>query len=315
MFRKVTNLLLVLVGTMTCILGLMSPASALEEGDIVMQARPAGQEIELLPGEPYRGHITVTNIGRLPFDFSVSTRPYQVLNDSYDPDFVTENDYTKLYNWIKLDQTAYHLEPGASTEVEFEIAVPANVPGGGQYAALMVETSDSKDSAATMQTISQLASLLYAHVDGEEHIGGVIMSQNLPSFLLGSPFTSSVTVKNDGNIDFRMEHSLAIYDFFTNREVFTPDAVDADGNALGKANLVVLPATSRTSDLTWDGAPQLGVFRAVSHVTFLDQDSTKEQIVFICPVWLAGLVVFFVILMVLWLVLRIHKRKQNKPLI
>lgn len=315
MFRKVTNLLLVFIGALTCTLGLISPVSALEAGDIVMQVRPAGQEIDLVPGEPYTGSVTVANIGRLPFNFIVSARPYQVLNDSYDPDFTTENDYTKLCNWISFTETEYHLEAGESTEVDFTIEVPDDVPGGGQYAAVMVETSDSKDANATMQTISQLASLLYAHVDGEQHVGGVIMTQSLPRFLLGSPFTSTVTVKNDGNVDFRFNHTLTIRDFFTNREVFTPDAVDLDGQPLGTANLIVLPTTSRTSKLTWDGAPQLGVFRAISQVTFLDQDSTKEQIVFICPVWLAGIVVFFIILMILWVVLRIRRRKQNKPLV
>jgi hypothetical protein len=177
----------------------------------------------------------------------------------------------------------------------------------------MFATSDSKDADATMQTISQLASIIYAHVEGEEHIGGVVVTQNLPSFLLGSPFSSTVTVKNDGNVDFRFEHTLEIRDFFTNREVFTPDAVDLDDQPLGTANLVVLPTTSRTSTLTWDGAPQLGVFRAVSRVTFLGEDSVKEQIVFICPVWLAGIVVFFVVLMILWIILRIRKHKQNRP--
>ena len=60
-----------------------------------MQARPAGQEIELVPGEVVEGSVTVANIGRLPFNFTTSVKPYQVLNEAYDPDFVTENDYTK----------------------------------------------------------------------------------------------------------------------------------------------------------------------------------------------------------------------------
>jgi len=298
---------------MACTLSLISPVSALETGDIVMQARPAGQEIDLAPGETVDGKVTVTNIGRLPFNFTTSVKPYQVLNEAYDPDFVTENDYTKLANWVSFNQTEYHLEAGESTEVKFTIRVPDGVPGGGQYAAIMIETNDSKDANATMQTISQLASIIYAHVEGEEHISGAVVAQSLPRFLLGSPFASTVTVQNDGNTDFRFEHNLTIHDFFTNREVFTPDAVDFNGRPIGTANLVVLPATARTSTLTWDGAPKLGVFRAISRVTFLGQDSTKEQIVFICPVWLAGIVVFFLILMVLWMVLRIRRRRQNRP--
>lgn len=313
MFRKVTQSLLVFIGTMACALNLVSPASALEAGDIVMEARPAAQDFELIPGEHYTGSITISNIGRLPFTFTVKASPYQVIDEDYTPDFVTQNDYTKLYNWLSFNQTEYHLEAGASAEVLFEIEVPSDAPGGGQYAAIIASTSDSKDAGSTMQMISQLASLLYTHVEGDQHVGGVVTKQELPSFLLGSPFTSTVTVKNDGNVDFRFEHTLTIHDFFTNREVFTPDAIDENDQAVGMASLIVLPETSRTNSLTWEGAPQLGVFRAISRVTYLGQESVKEQIVFICPVWLAGAVVFCIVLMVLWIVLRIRKRKQNRP--
>lgn len=313
MFRKATNLLFVFLGTIGFMLGLVSPASALEVGDIVMQAMPAEQEIMLAPGLSEFGSIEVSNVGRLPLNFTVSTRPYQVLNSDYDPDFTTENDYTKLSNWVTFRQTEYHLEPGESAMVQFRIDVPEDIPGGGQYAAVIIETRDSKDPNATMRTVSQIASLLYTHVDGEEHIGGVIVSQKLPRFLLGSPFTSSVTVKNDGNVDFRIKHTLTIRDFFTNREVLSPESVNANGQTIGTVEPIVLPATSRTSDLTWEGAPQLGLFRAISHVSFLDQESTEERVVFICPIWLAGIVVFGVVLMILWLILRIRKRKQNRP--
>jgi len=289
------------------------PASALEPGDIVLQIQPAERELNLSPGTRHQGSLEVANIGRLPFDFTVSTRPYQVLNENYDPDFSTANDYTKLANWIHFSRTSYHLAAGESINVNFEIIVPSDVPGGGQYAAIIVETRDSQDDQATMRTVNQVASLIYARVAGETRFSGHIVDQSLPRFLLGSPFTSSVTIQNDGNIDFRATHSLAIYDFFTNREVFSPEAVDAEGQVVGTVSPVILPGTSRTSRLTWDGAPQLGVFRAVSTVSFLETNETKEQIVFICPVWLAGLVVFFVVLMLLWLILRIRKRHQKKP--
>lgn len=313
MFRKVSKFLSVLLGIMAFMLSFVSPVSALEAGDIVMQVKPAEQELDLSPGAQYTSQVKVINIGRLPFSFKALARPYQVLNDAYDPDFTTENDYTKLYNWISFSKTEFRLEPGEEVDVEFEVKVPEDVPGGGQYAAVIIETSDSKDANATMQTISQVASLIYAHVEGEEHIGGVIMAQNLPKFLLGSPFSSTVTVKNDGNVDFRFTHTLTIYDFFTKREVFSPESTNLEGETIGTANPIVLPTTTRSNILTWDGAPQLGVFRAVSRVSFLDQDSTKEQVVFICPVWLAGIVVFFIILMILWVILRIRKRKQNRP--
>ncbi len=291
------------------------PASALEAGDIVVQIKPAEQTFDLVPGQSYLGSIMVENTGRLPFNFTVSAKPYQVKNEDYDPDFSTVTDYTKLQNWITFNQNEYHIEPGQSLEVIFEINVPEDVPGGGQYAAIIIETRDSVDPEAHVRIISQLAAILYGHVQGEEHVGGVIVAHSLPRFLLGSPFSVSVTVKDDGNTDFRVTHTLTVRDFFTNREVFSPEAVIEDGSRPGYASVFVLPGTSRRNILTWSGAPQLGVFKAVQTVSYLDKTETYEQLVIICPIWLAGLVVFFVVLMIIWIVMRIRKRRHNRPVL
>lgn len=311
--KTVTIILSILLCAMTFSLGQISPVSALEAGDIVIQVKPADQEISLLPGQILDGKITVQNIGRLPFNFTVSTRPYQVLNENYDPDFSTENSYTRLHNWITFPETNFSIEPGAEQVVNFRITVPDDIPGGGQYAAIIVETRDSMADDASVRIVSQLASLIYAHVSGEEHIGGVLMSHNLPSFLLGSPFTASALVKNDGNVDFRAIQTLTIYDFFTNREVLNEDSISDEGIHLGRTTPMVLPETQRSISLTWDGAPQLGVFRAVQTISFLDQSYTYEQVVVICPIWLAGIAVFLVALMVIWLILRLRSRKRNRP--
>lgn len=311
--KTVTIILSILLCAMTFSLGQISPAAALEAGDIVIQVKPANQEISLMPGQILDGKITVQNIGRLPFNFTVSTRPYQVLNENYDPDFSTENSYTRLHNWITFPETNFSLEPGAEQVVDFRITVPEDIPGGGQYAAIIIETRDSMASDAGVRIVSQLASLIYAHVSGEEHIGGVLMAHSLPSFLLGSPFTANAVVKNDGNVDFRAVQTLTIYDFFTNREVLNEESISDEGIHLGRTTPMILPETQRSISLTWDGAPQLGVFRAVQTISFLDQSYTYEQVVVICPIWLAGIAVFLVALMIIWVILRLRSRKRNRP--
>ncbi len=313
MLKKTAKILAILFFAMTFSLGQISPASALEAGDIVIQIKPADQEIELSPGKVVYGQVTVQNVGRLPFTFTVSTKPYQVLNENYDPDFNTENSYTKLHNWITFPQESFQLEPGASQDVSFKITVPENVPGGGQYAAIIVETRDSMSSDAGVRIISQLASLIYAHVEGEEHVGGVLMNHSLPNFLLSSPFTARATVKNDGNVDFRLTHTLKITDFFTNREVLSADSVDENGNFIAKATPMILPETQRSSAITWKGAPQLGVFKVTQTISFLDQTYTYDQVLVLCPIWLAGAVVFFIFLIILWVILRLRKRKRGRP--
>ncbi len=291
---------------------LPSPVSALEAGDIVVELKPGGQRLNLIPGQTTTGKIYVHNKGRLDFTFTLSARPYRVTNEDYDPDFSTETDYTKLHNWIHFKQDSYRLAAGEELEVPFSVEAPLNLPSGGQYAAVIVETRDSADPDASVRTVNQVASLLFGQVEGETQIGGVLMAHSLPHFLLSSPFTASMTVKNDGNIDFRAIETLTIYDFFTGREVFGTSN-SGDDQSPAELRATILPATTRTSSVTWEGAPQLGIFRAVQTINFLDQAYTYEQIVFLCPIWLAGAVVVLIVLALIWLVLRIRRRKHSRP--
>lgn len=288
-------------------------ASAVGPGDIVIQVNPADQEVELIPGESIEAQIKVSNVGRLPFSFTPLARPYQVLNDTYDPDFSTENSYTKLHNWITFESPEYHLEPNAEVLVNFRIDVPDDAPAGGQYAAVIFETRDSIDAAATFQAINQIASLLYAHVAGETHEMGLLMTHSIPFLRLGSPIIVTTNVKNDGNIDFRVGHKMTIWNFFTGEEIINPETVANDGTTPGSSSPPILPATSRFSQLSWDGTPALGLFRVRQEITFLDENHVFEQLVFVCPIWLVLLMLFFIFLLIFWIILRIHGRKKHRP--
>lgn len=290
-----------------------TPVSALETGDIVMRVSPVEQELELEPGMQATGSVNVQNVGRQGFNFSVSATPYQVTNDAYDPDFVSENSYTKLHNWISFPKDTFYLEAGAVTTVDFVVNVPDDIPGGGQYAAIMIETRDTIDESAMFQTVGRVASLVYAHVSGDEHIGGVLMGHTMPTILFNPNFSVSATVKNDGNVDFRLDQQLTIRDFFTGREVLTPETVDSKEQTPGHASPVVLPGTARTNVLTWDGAPHLGVFRVHQRIAFLDQVYEFDQIVVFCPIWLIALVLLFLLTMIFWLLVRIFHNRKHQP--
>ncbi len=290
-----------------------SPVSALEAGDVVIQLEPAEQDIALNPGKTFSGIFKVQNVGRLGFDFTLSTRPFQVLNDEYEPDFSTENNYTLLKNWISFPEESYHLEPGAEVEVSYLVDVPLDVPAGGQYAAIVVETRDTIDESSFFHTIGQVATILYGEVAGESRHVGELTDHHLPKILFGQPLSASMTVKNSGNTDFRVTHQLSVYDFFTGNEAFSAETVDADGKKLGTATPRVMPGNERSNILTWTGAPKLGVFKVVQTVSFLDQNYTFEQIVVLCPIWLVGGVVFLIILMIVWLILRARSRKRGRP--
>lgn len=290
------------------------PVAALQAGDIVLSVRPSEQSIALHPGENLDGVVQVSNNGRLDFTFELSSTAFRITNNHYDAEFSNETATTGLPSWISFDQPSYHIGVGEKIEVPFHISVPEDVPSGSQYAAIIVRTKDSADSEATVRVITQVAALVYGHViGGETREEGAVVEQSMTTLLLSKDFSATAVVENTGNIDFRFLHELTIYDFFTGREVVTPDAVDENDNPIAAAALTVLPGTSRTSTLKWDNAPMLGLFRIRQTVSFLEESFTVEKVVFFCPIWLVIAVAAFIVLIILWIIIRAASRKNRQP--
>lgn len=317
--------LLVLGVVLACVLASVpGDVQAIEIGDVVIELKPAEQEFTMVPGGVYAGSLTVTNAGRLSFGFTVSTRPYSASSmscsqdykgsDNYCPDYTTESDYAKLSNWINFDQTSYEVAPGEVATVEFRIRVPEDVPGGGQYAAIIVETRDGIDETSAVRQVNQLAELLYGRVDdGTIREDGTVVEQKLPKIVLGGDFSAYEVTKNTGNVDLRVVHSVSVVDFFTGKEVFSPDSYDDDGDQIGSVRQLIFPGTERSSTITWLNTPKLGVYRVTETVNFLDQDYSYEQMVFVIPVWLVVLIGSFIVLMIIWAILRIRRRRKGRP--
>lgn len=310
MYKKVVLFLSSLI--LSCLF-LVAPVSALEPGDVVMSLKPSEQDVELSPGSSYRGSITVSNVGRLPFDVHASVVPYYVSDDSYNPDFITESSYTKLHTWIQLDQDTYHLEPEGSVNIGFTINVPEDVAGGGQYAAIMLASDADDGSDSAMKVTSQLAALIYGHINGGQmRAEGELIGHTLPNFLFNSDFNISQTVKNSGNVDFKVTQKLTIVNFFSNREVIGPDSIGDDGQYLGYNVSTVLPGTSRTGILSWKDTPMLGLFRVTQEISFLDQEYTYSKLVLICPIWLIIIILAVLIALIVMLIIKIKKKLQPK---
>ncbi len=302
---------------LTLILGISFLASApvsAQSGDVVVSLRPSEQDVELTPGKTYEKSVVVYNIGKKAFDFSVEASPYQTKDNSYEPDFFSENSYTKLSNWIAFEKLDFHVEPSTSAEVNFTITVPDDAPGGGQYAAILIQLSDADADTSGVGIISQLAATIHGHVKGNavRRDGGMI-SHNFPTIILGNAFTITSVFENTGNIDYRVTESWTIRDFFTNREYVGPDSANEDGYTYGTLSAAVLPNTERTIKLNWQDSPAFGVFRVEQTISYFDQTETYSHIVIVCPIWAIVLVGIFIIFGIIWLIAHIISRRSNRP--
>lgn len=292
----------------------VQPASAIRSEDISMMLYPTNQTIELLPGQEKEGKVTITNTGQEGYNVLVSTAPYQVDSETYDPDLSTNNIYTQLYTWITFSQDSYYINPGESVEITFKVNVPEGTAGGGQYAAILIRSEDGLNGEGGVQTIPEVASILLGRIDGPEMApAGEIAEQSIPSFLLGGPLNITEKVYNTGNVDFKVYHAITVTDFFSGEEIVTPTSKNALGNIYGSQTSVVLPGTARSNTITWENTPKIGVVKVKQTVIFLDQELNTEQIVIFCPIWLILGVIFIIFLAVLWIILAARRRKHKQP--
>ena len=75
-----------------------------DEKPIRLQIEPVKRKLKLEPGQSYVSSIKVSNVGTDSFTYTVSVAPYTVINEKYNADYEnTENDYTKMFNWVKID--------------------------------------------------------------------------------------------------------------------------------------------------------------------------------------------------------------------
>lgn len=271
---------------------------------------PGFQEISLHPGDTYHGVFNVVNpdpdAANL-VNFQVYISPFFVLGDDYTISFETQNDFTKMANWVSIDQPRGVVKGKDMIEIPFTIHVPTDVPGGGQYAAFIIRAitpnTQTSESDFSLNINHQVASILYASVDGETHQDGKVINNTIDMFEFDSPVSGSVSIVNTGNIHFDAVYTFKVSSLFSDEELYSTET--------SPKNNIVLPQTTLTSFNTWDDTPNLGIFRVSQTVTFLQDTFTTEKTVFVCPLWFLIIWIIFLVSGLIWLFVSIRHRKNT----
>lgn len=271
-----------------------------------LSVSPTTNKIVLMPGDEYVGKVTVHNPSTagesLAYDAHVD--PFFV-NDEYSVTLGTENDYTRMKDWITLSNGSGVLQGGESADVEYKISVPESAPAGGQYAAIVVATVPSTGGeGVTIREVWQIAMPIYASVAGESKLSGTIGEINMPSFLLNPPLEASFIVENTGNVHTDVTYYTQVFPLFSDEEIYT--------NEENPGTSLVMPGTKRAIVSSWDNAPQVGVFRVVYTVKAFGGESVMEKTIIICPIWLLFIIFFAIFALIFYLVLKAKARKKAK---
>ena len=244
---------------------------------------PMSQNFDLEPGGTYTGSITVANPGNATADFSymVSVAPYGVAGESYEADLATMSNRSMIVDWIKVDNPRGSLKPNETAEINFSITVPENAPAGGQYASLLVteDTGAASSQGVKVNSIFEIASLVYANVAGETVTGGEILENNIPGFAMTGPAKVGALISNTGNIHQTATTVLEVKNLITGETVLPTEQND------GRHSEIIMPETTRRTEYEITELPVVGVVRVSQTIYYNGISSVEMKDILICPIW------------------------------
>ena len=276
---------------------------------------PMSKEISLQPGEVYRGSITISNPADAESDFHyfVDVTPYSVAGEEYTVDFETKSDWSKIVDWITVEEPTGTIAPNGQKEVFYTVNVPADAPAGGQYAMLEVKTDESAsgDDSTSIRNIFGMGSILYAHVAGETTHEGEILTNSIPGFVTNGQPVVSAYINNAGNVHEIARMTLTVKNSLTGEMVFPV------GDETNVFNEIIMPDTTRYITRKLSSLSPLGVFEVTQDIAYIGDSELahNSKIMIMCPLWFLVLVILTVGALIGGVVGIIHKHRKKRRMI
>ena len=308
--KKNKMLLCGIIVTLSTFIGLhiSTPTLANEEKPYVLSVKDWGIDLGTLnPGDVVEGEYIIKNAGTEDFTYEAVAKPYAMLEDGATTSYSVDNLYSQMKEWIVFRNPTGTVPADSEYTIYFTVKVPENAPAGSQYVGLHTTAfpiNDDDAKTSKIQSLVAVAPLLRANINGDTHINGVVLENNLPSFFLEPKISASAMVQNNGNVGFDVEYFLQVFPLFSDEELYT--------NEEKPLTNLVMPDSKRYISQEWEDAPAIGIFKVKQTVIAYNDKSINEKIVIVCPLWLICLVIFGIIAAVFWVIAKAKMRKTSK---
>lgn len=308
--NKLILTITIFIATLCGIFG--APARAFASGKAI-SISPTNERIILTPGETYHSGFYVVNPsdsnGVLNYSASLgsySTESGPDHKDDYGAaDINTITEMNTIMNWTKIENPTGAVAPGDSQILSYTVTVPKDAPAGGQYMTILVKENPEmklNEQTSGIGQIMQMAFVVYAEVTGNTRKEGAILENNVPSFLLDNKFEATSRIRNNGNVHTDAEAILQVWPLFSDEEICT--------NEEDASLTFVMPNTERYHVESCN-LPIVGIFRAKQTVKIFGETSTIEKVIVVCPLWLLFIIIFAIIALITWIVVRVKSRKAT----
>ena len=265
-----------------------------------LQLSPPTARFDLSPGASASGTFKVINDGTEAFTYTIYVQAYSPTNDQYDISFTQETARSQIIRWLSFSKQEGSLASREVDEISYTINVPRDVPAGGQYATVFVETGGAADVANTGVVVKQRIGLIvYARVAGQTRDEGEVVSQTIPGWQWYLPLVSKSLIANTGNTDFMVDYRARATNLFGRVRA----EVDKE--------YTVLPETKREVTLELEELAPLGIYKVRQELAFLEETAALERWVWVVhPIILRSVIGLLVIVLVVGLVLVYRKNPQ-----
>ena len=198
--------------------------------------------------------------------------------------------------------------PNETREIEFTITVPADAPGGGQYAAIMVGVDNKNQNYDNMSVtnVLEIASIIYAKVKGDIIHKGEVVENNVPEFATDPKINLSSLIKNEGNMHEIASITVAAKNVFTGETLVS---AELDNGVYAE---LIMPESQRFINKEIDGLPMMGIINVQQKIYYNGETSTVEKNVIICPIWFLVLTLLTLAAIVAGVAKSIRRHKKNK---
>jgi len=155
---------------------------------------------DVSPGDTISHKMTVSLVETdSPMDLAVEVNDIDNVKSTYSArDFVT------------VDKTSFHLEPGESQDVTATVHIPSDVGDGGRYAVINLKQKPSGTGVAPVVAVNVR---LYLTIKDSQLIHeGEITEVSAGEAISGKPVDMFITFKNTGNHHFKFKGEVTVSD-------------------------------------------------------------------------------------------------------
>ncbi|MEK7462455.1 MAG: DUF916 domain-containing protein [Patescibacteria group bacterium] len=270
--NSLAKYLLVVVFIGVSFFGALDSAQGQVPGQAGVSVSPALIELDrsVDPGTTESFSVTVKNLNATSQTFYLSARNIIDVREGGVPVFSDNPEKTglELADWITLPVSQITLEPGASQQVNFTLAVPTEASPGSHFGSVFISVDPPEIQNSGAAVGYQVANIIIIRVTGDAQLNANIRQLSTDRFFNGGKDVDfTARIENNGNVFVRPIGPVEITNMLGQQ---------VDSFVFNEERAGVFPSKVREYTFNWKGeGTGFGRYEAILSATYGDDGAKK----------------------------------------